>query len=59
MARNPGMTDERIIELYKSGLLFSELRISIGLSDGAIRNVLNKHEVELRPIGRQRIRKVN
>lgn len=59
MARNPGMTDERIIELYKSGLLFSELRILIGLSDGAIRNVLNKHEVELRPIGRQRIHKVN
>lgn len=59
MPRNPGMTDHKIIELYKSGLPYSELRILIGLSDRGIRNVLNKHGVELKPVGRPRIHKVN
>ncbi|MGN7386531.1 LAGLIDADG family homing endonuclease [Sporosarcina sp. SAFN-015] len=59
MARNPGMTDEKIIELYKSGLSYEKLCTIIGLSDRGIRNVLIKHGVELRPIGRRRIHKVN
>ncbi|MFS0687781.1 LAGLIDADG family homing endonuclease [Sporosarcina sp. 179-K 8C2 HS] len=59
MARNPGMTDEKIIELYNSGLPYTKLCEVIGLSDRAIRNVLYKHGVELNPIGRPRIHKVN
>lgn len=59
MPRNPGMTDNKIIELYKSGLPYSELRILIGLSDRGIRNVLIKHGVELKPVGRPRIHNVN
>ena len=53
------MTDEKIIELYKSGLPYEKLSDMIGLSDRAIRNVLNKHGVELKPIGRPRIHQVN
>ena len=53
------MTDEKIIELYKSGLPYEKLCDMIGLSDRAIRNVLNKHGVELKPIGRPRIHQVN
>ncbi|WP_432364015.1 LAGLIDADG family homing endonuclease [Sporosarcina sp. UB5] len=59
MPRNPGMTDEKIIELYKSGLPYEKLCKIIGLSERAIRNVLNKHGVKLNPIGRPRIHKVN
>src|SRR6185312_5355066 len=53
------MTDEKIIELYKGGLPYEKLCSIIGLSDRAIRNVLNKHGVQLNPIGRPRIHKVN
>ncbi|MCM3743106.1 hypothetical protein M3193_03020 [Sporosarcina luteola] len=42
MPRNPGMTDEKIIELYKSGLSYDKHCNKIGLSDRAIRNVLIK-----------------
>lgn len=59
MPRNPGMTDDKIIELYKSGSPYEKLCTIIGLSDRGIRNVLNKHGVELHPIGRRRIHKVN
>jgi hypothetical protein len=59
VARLPGMTDEKIIELYKSGLPYEKLCNIIGLSDRAIRNVLYKHGVELNPIGRPRIHRVN
>lgn len=59
MPRNPGMTDGRIVELYKSGLPYEKLCSIIGLSDRAIRNVLNKHGVQLNPIGRPRIHQVN
>ncbi|MCM3709684.1 LAGLIDADG family homing endonuclease [Sporosarcina luteola] len=59
MPRNPGMTDEKIIELYKSGLSYDKLCNIIGLSDRAIRNVLTKNGVALNPIGRRRIHKVN
>lgn len=59
MPRNPGMTDEKIIKLYKSGLSYDKLCAIIGLSDRAIRNVLMKHGIALNPIGRRRIHKVN
>ncbi|MCG7345212.1 hypothetical protein MHZ92_13790 [Sporosarcina sp. ACRSL] len=59
MARNPGMTDEKIIELYKSGLSYDKLCSIIGLSNRAIRNVLYKHGIELNPLGRPRIHQVN
>jgi hypothetical protein len=42
MPRNPGITDELIIELYKSGMPFKEMKPIIGLSDHAIRAVVHK-----------------
>lgn len=47
MPRNPGMTDEAIIKMYKSGVSFKEMQPIIGLSDRAIRNVLYKHEIPM------------
>ena len=45
MPRNPGMTDEIIIKLYKSGMSFKEMGPIVGLSDRAIRGVMYKHGV--------------
>ncbi|EZH67407.1 hypothetical protein DH09_05620 [Bacillaceae bacterium JMAK1] len=45
MPRNPGITDEMIIEMYKSGMPFKEMVSQIGISDRAIRNVMYKHGV--------------
>jgi hypothetical protein len=36
MPRNPGMTDEVIIQMYKSGMSFKEMIPIIGLSDRAV-----------------------
>lgn len=47
LARNPGMTDEVIIEMYKSGMTFKEMVPIIGISDRAIRNVMYKHGIEM------------
>ncbi|MFJ8235879.1 LAGLIDADG family homing endonuclease [Ureibacillus sp. NPDC094379] len=62
MPRNPGVTDEMIIQLYKSGMPFNEMRPIIGLSDRAIRNVLYKHNVQMnreQSSGQPRKHKVN
>lgn len=62
MPRNPGVTDELIIRLYKSGMSFKEMRPIIGLSDRAIRNVVHKHGVEMnreKSSGQPRKHKVN
>lgn len=62
MPRNPGITDERIINMYKSGMPFKEMVPIIGLSDRAIRNVLYKHGVKMnreQSSGRPRKNKVN
>ena len=47
MARNPGMTDEIIIKMYKSGIPFKEMAPIIGISDRAIRNVMYKHSIPM------------
>ena len=47
MPRYPGITDEIIIEMYKSGMSFKEMVPIIGLSDRAIRNVMYKHGIEM------------
>ncbi|WP_066288217.1 LAGLIDADG family homing endonuclease [Bacillus sp. FJAT-29937] len=47
MPRKPGITDETIIKMYKSGMSFKEMAPNIGLSDRAIRNVLYKHGIEM------------
>jgi intein/homing endonuclease len=47
MPRNPGVTDEKIIKMYKSGMSFKEMFPIIGLSDRAIRNVLYKHGISM------------
>ncbi|MGM7723066.1 LAGLIDADG family homing endonuclease [Metabacillus sp. Hm71] len=47
MPRNPGITDELIIEMYKNGLSFKEMTPIIGLTDRAIRNVLYKYGVRM------------
>ena len=45
MPRNPDMTDEVIIKLYKSGMSFKEMGPIVGLSDRAIRSVMYKHGI--------------
>ena len=47
MARNPGITDEIIIKIYKSGMPFKEMVPIIGISDRAIRNVMYKHSIPM------------
>jgi len=47
MPRNPGITDEAIIRMYKSGKSFKDMIPIIGLSDRAIRNVLYKHGITM------------
>ena len=47
LARNPGMTDEVIIQMYKSGMSNKELASIIGISDRAIRNVMYKHAIPM------------
>jgi DNA-binding transcriptional regulator WhiA len=47
MPRNPGMTDEAIIKMYKSGMSFKEMGPIVGLSDRAIRNVMYKHGISM------------
>ncbi|WP_338786445.1 LAGLIDADG family homing endonuclease [Metabacillus sp. FJAT-53654] len=62
MPRKPGVTDENIIQMYKSGMKFKEMIAIIGLSDRAIRNVLYKHGVEMnreQSSGQPRKHKVN
>ncbi|QHE52347.1 LAGLIDADG family homing endonuclease [Pontibacillus sp. HMF3514] len=43
MPRNQGMTDEKIIEIYKSGISYKEMERIIGLTSNAILNVVYKH----------------
>ncbi|MFD1040018.1 LAGLIDADG family homing endonuclease, partial [Virgibacillus byunsanensis] len=47
MPRNPGITDEAIIKMYKSGIPFNEMVKIIGVSDRAIRNVMYKHGIKM------------
>lgn len=47
MPRNPGITDEAIINMYKSDMSFKEMIPIIGLTDRAIRNVLYKHGITM------------
>ncbi|AOV07751.1 LAGLIDADG family homing endonuclease [Sporosarcina ureilytica] len=47
MPRNPGMTDEVIIRMYKSGMPFKEMVAIVGISDRAIRNVMYKHNIPM------------
>lgn len=47
MPRNPGITDEVIINMYKSEMSFKEMVSIIGLSDRAIRNVIYKHGITI------------
>ncbi|WP_156450405.1 LAGLIDADG family homing endonuclease [Sporosarcina sp. HYO08] len=62
MPRNPGITDEIIIKLYKSGMPFKEMVPIVGISDRAIRNVIHKHGIPMnreRYAGQPRKNKVN
>ncbi|MFJ7935902.1 LAGLIDADG family homing endonuclease [Sporosarcina sp. NPDC096371] len=62
MPRNPGMTDEAIIRMYKSGMSIKEMEPIIGLSSRAIRNVLYKQEIPMNRAqysGQPRKNKVN
>ncbi|WP_456279311.1 LAGLIDADG family homing endonuclease [Bacillus sp. AK128] len=47
MPRNPGITDQDIIKMYKNGVNFKEMCQITGISDRAIRNVLYKHGVKM------------
>lgn len=62
MPRNPGITDEVIIQLYKGGISFKKMKTMVGLSDRAIRNVLYKHSIAMnreQHSGQPRKNKVN
>ncbi|MFJ7972385.1 LAGLIDADG family homing endonuclease [Psychrobacillus sp. NPDC096389] len=62
MPRKRGITDEMIIEMYKSGRTHKEMEAVIGLSAGAILNVIHKHNIPTnrhRYSGRPRKHKVN
>lgn len=59
MSRNPGMTDEVIIEMYKSGMSYKEMIKIIGLSERAIRNVMYKNGLNTNREGPPRKHKVN
>jgi hypothetical protein len=62
LARNPSMTDEMIIQMYKSGMSFKKMAPIIGISDRAIRNVMYKHGIQMnreRYSGQPRKNKVN
>src|SRR5690625_1194432 len=50
MARNPGITDEIIIKMYKSGMPYKEMVPLTGISARAILNVIHKHGV---PVNRE------
>ncbi|MHA6261090.1 LAGLIDADG family homing endonuclease [Sporosarcina sp. CAU 1771] len=47
MARNPGMTDDVIIKMYKSGMPFKEMAPIVGISDRGIRDIMYKHGVPM------------
>lgn len=47
MPRNPGVTDDAIIHMYKIGIPYKEMEPITGISDRAIRNVLHKHKIPL------------
>lgn len=47
MPRKPGITDDEIIKMYKSGMSFKEMVPIIGISDRAIRNVMYKHGIKM------------
>ncbi|WP_342505029.1 hypothetical protein [Sporosarcina sp. FSL K6-2383] len=62
MPRNPGVTDEAIIHMYKNGMSYKEMEPIIGLSDRAIWNVLHKHMIPMNReqySGQSRKNKVN
>lgn len=62
MPRNPGITDEAIIIMYKNEMPFKEMESLIGLSARAIRNVIYKHGIEVNRTqysGQPRKNKVN
>jgi len=62
MARNAGMTDEVIINMYKNGMPFKEMTQIVGISDRAIRNVMYKHSIPMnreQSSGQPRKNKVN
>ncbi|RSK27171.1 hypothetical protein EJF36_09930 [Bacillus sp. HMF5848] len=62
MARNPGITDEIIITMYKSHMPYKKMVSISGLSDRAIRNVLYKYDVKMnreQSSGQPRIHHVN
>lgn len=47
MPRKPGISDEYIINLYKSQMPYKEMSERTGLSDRAIRNVIVKHGIPM------------
>ncbi|WP_144509802.1 LAGLIDADG family homing endonuclease [Bacillus sp. FJAT-22090] len=47
MPRKRGITDRQIIEMYKSGMTHKEMEPIIGLTPGAVLNVIRKHQIPL------------
>lgn len=62
MPRKPKITDEMIIQMYKSNIPYKEMMTITGLSNRAIYNVLIKHNIKLKQeqyAGQPRKHKVN
>jgi hypothetical protein len=62
LPRKKGITDQDIIQMYKSGMTFKEICGIIGISDRAIRNVMYKYKVKMnreQSSGQPRKHKVN
>lgn len=57
--RNPGITDDYLIQLYRNGTSYKEMEKISGLSARAIRNVLYKHKVRVNRTGQPRKHQVN
>lgn len=47
MPRKPGITDEDIIRMYKSGMPYKEMIPIVGLTDRGIRYILKKHNIKM------------
>lgn len=59
MPRNPGITDDYLIQLYRNGTPYKEMEKISGFSARAIRNVLYKHKVRVNRTGQPRKHQVN
>ncbi|RHW42159.1 hypothetical protein D1B31_05855 [Neobacillus notoginsengisoli] len=59
MARNAGITDDMVVEMYKDGMPYKQMSKIIGITDRAIRNILYKKGIDVKRLGPPRKHSVN